>query len=244
MYRDTQSLNYKEENTDCAYYSDRLCDMQYRYIKNCSLSEQQSMLERGWRRFGDIHFTPHCKGCDACTTLRIDIKNFKFSKSHKRVLSKNKNTEIYIQKPTVTKQHLELFNRYHKVMTDKKGWVETEIDAQLYTKSYIDGANDFGKELLYFIEDKLVAVALIDLLPSGISSIYCYYDHDCEKLSLGKFSILSQILMAKQQNIPYVYLGYWIKDHPSMGYKEDYKPFEILVNKPRLDEKPIYKQYM
>jgi len=243
LYTNTQCFNYTEENTQCAYYDDKLCDIQYRYMDKCTLQQQQTMLERGWRRFGNMHFVPQCKGCNACTTLRIDIENFNFSKSHKRVLNKNKNTEIYIQKPTVTYEHLELFNKYHKVMQTKKGWEENKIDPDLYCKSYVDGANEFGKELLYFIGDKLVAVALIDILPNGISSIYCYYDHDFEELSLGKFSILSQILLAKQHKISYLYLGYWIKDHPSMGYKEYYKPFEILENRPLFDEEPIYSLY-
>jgi arginine-tRNA-protein transferase len=129
-------------------------------------------------------------------------------------------------------------------MQSKKGWEPNEVDIQDYYRSYVSGGNEFGKELLYFIEDKLVAVALLDILSDGISSIYCYYDHDYEKLSLGKYSILAQISIAKQKAIPYLYLGYWIKDHFSMGYKEAYKPFEILVNRPNLDEEPIYKPYI
>ena len=44
-------------------------------------------------------------------------------------------------------------------------------------------------------------------------------------------------------NIPYIYLGYWIKDHYSMGYKEAYKPFEILENRATLDEATIWREY-
>ena len=51
------------------------------------------------------------------------------------------------------------------------------------------------------------------------------------------------ISIAKQLNIPYLYLGYWIKDHLSMGYKENYKPFEILQNRPTLEEKTIWSYY-
>lgn len=243
MFRNTQDLEFTEENKPCSYFDDRLCDIRYKYMEHCSVSQQQSMLERGWRRFGNMHFVPECKSCTACITMRIDVKNFKFSKSDKRVLNKNKNTNVYIQKPTLSQEHLDLFNKYHAVMKEKKGWNENIIDPQEYHNSYVNGAQDFGKELLYFIDNKLVAVALLDLLPGGISSIYCYYDHDYEYLSLGRFSILAQISIAKQNNIPYVYLGYWIKDHFSMGYKEKYKPFEVLVNRPKLDEPTIWQAY-
>jgi len=243
MFRNSQVLDFVEENKECAYFDDRLCDIHYRYMDKCTIEEQQKMIENGWRRFGNMHFTPQCKGCNDCTTIRIDVKKFQFSKSQKRVFSKNKNTQVYIQTPTVTYEHIELFNKYHKVMQEKKDWDENIIDVDEYYNSYVAGAHEFGKELLYFIDDKLVCVALIDLLPKSLSSIYCFYDHDFAHLSLGKFSILAQISMAKQYNIPYVYLGYWIKDHFSMGYKEDYKPFEVLVNRPALNEEAIYKEY-
>lgn len=84
---------------------------------------------------------------------------------------------------------------------------------------------------------------MTDILPEAISSIYCYYDHDYEKYSIGKFSILAQIKVAKELKIPYIYLGYWIKDHFSMGYKEKFKPFEILTNRVSLDEVTIWQHY-
>jgi len=81
------------------------------------------------------------------------------------------------------------------------------------------------------------------MMAGGMSAVYCYYDHEYEDLSIGQFSILAQISIAKQNNIPYLYLGYWIKDHFSMGYKERYKPFEVLENRPTLQEETIWSIY-
>jgi arginine-tRNA-protein transferase len=243
MLRNSQVLEFIEEDKVCSYFEDRLSDIRYKYMESCTAYEQMAMLERGWRRFGNMHFVPICKDCDACKTIRIDVKNFHFTKSQKRILNKNKETTVYIQKPTVTYEHLTLFNKYHKKMQHKKNWYENKIDVQEYHNSYVNGAHDYGKEILYFRENKLVAVALSDMLSGGISAVYCYYDHDYDYLSLGKFSILAQISIAKKANIPYVYLGYWIKDHFSMGYKENYKPFEELINRPNLDEKTIWRYH-
>jgi arginine-tRNA-protein transferase len=243
MFRNPQILEFLEENKPCSYFDDQLSDIQYRYMEHCTSEEQLKMLERGWRRFGNMHFNPSCKDCNKCTTIRLDVKKFKFSKSQRRVLNKNKETLTYIQKPTVTHEHINLFNKYHKYMQEKKGWGENIIDVQEYHTSYVNGAHDFGQEILYFIDDKLVGVALCDIMDGGLSAIYCYYDHSYENLSLGQFSILAQISIAKQANIPYIYLGYWIKDHLSMGYKERYKPFEILENRPSLTEKTIWSYY-
>ena len=40
---------------------------------------------------------------------------------------------------------------------------------------------------------KLVAVGVLDVLPSGVSSVYFFYDPDYKHLSLGKFSALKEI---------------------------------------------------
>ena len=232
-----------EENKPCPYFDDKISDMRYRYIIDCSITEHANMLEHGWRRFGNMHFVPECKNCNECITIRINIGKHKFTKSQKRVINKNKNTDVYIQEPSISIDHINLFNKYHSHMHEKKNWKYEVITPDDYYNSYVAGANKYGKEILYFIEDKLVGVALVDILEEGMSAIYCYYDHDYEYLSLGKYSILAQISLAKQMKLPYLYLGYWIKDHYSMGYKENYKPFEILVNRATLKEKTIWRDY-
>jgi arginine-tRNA-protein transferase len=202
------------------------------------------MLQKGWRRFGKMHFVPVCKSCTKCVSMRIVVDEFKFSKSQQRVLNKNKDTKVFIQPPSVSYEHIELYNKYHAYMHDKKGWNYSPIDITEYIRSYVDGKNGgFAREILYFADDKLVGVALVDVLQEGISAIYCYYDHDYQDLSIGQFSILFQIKIAKELSIPYVYLGYWIKDHFSMGYKEKYKPFEVLTNRVGDDDEPIWEQY-
>jgi leucyl-tRNA---protein transferase len=232
-----------EEFKDCAYLPTKLSDIRYKYMPHCDDATSYAMTERGWRRFGFVHFTPECKTCDECKTIRIDVKNFKFTKSHKRILRKNSDLKIYIQKPSISIEHLELFNKYHRFMMDKKDWSENYISPKEYQASYVDGASSYGKEILYFLDDKLICVALSDVLKNGISAVYCYYDHEFEQRSLGKFSILIQLSMAKNVNIPYMFLGYWIKNHHSMGYKEDYAPFDILQNRPNLDEECIWERY-
>jgi len=238
-----QDLEFFEENRTCSYFKNELSDMRYQYKTYCDTIDYQKKLERGWRRFGRIHFVPECKSCTKCISMRIDVKNYKFSKSDKRVLKKNIDTKVYIQAPTISKEHLNLYDKYHKFMNDKKGWPYNKIEAEDYIKSYVEGNELYAKEFLYVKSAKLIGVALVDILPKSISSIYCFYDHDYSDLSIGKFSILVQIKVAKNLNIPYIYLGYWIKDHYSMGYKKEYKPFEILTNRANMDEKAIWKKY-
>ena len=232
-----------EESKPCAYFTDKLSDTRYRFIKNCDENTYFKMLERGWRRFGNVHFVPECKNCTECKTIRIDVNKFKFSKSKRRIINKNQDLKVYVQEPSLSIDHINLFNKYHKYMENKKDWKKNQIDPAEYKHSYVDGANNYGKEILYFLEDKLIAVALCDITKDAISCVYCYYDNEYKNRSLGKYSILTQLSIAKQSNIPHVFLGYWIKDHYSMGYKEDYTPFEVLQNRPSIHEECIWEQY-
>ena len=238
-----QDVEFKEEGRECSYFDNEVSDIRYRYMNDCSEEEALAMLERGWRRFGRMHFVPECRDCDKCISMRVDVKNYEFTKSQKRVIAKNKDTKIYINTPSLSLDHLRLYDKYHLHMSGKKDWNFNSIDIDEYRRSYVEGSGDYRKELLYVREDRLIGVALVDILQEGLSSIYCFYDHDYEKYSIGKFSILAQIRIAKELNIPYIYLGYWIKGHFSMGYKDQYKPFEILVNRPTIDEEPIWRKY-
>ena len=237
-------LEFFEENRDCSYFEDQKSDMRYRFLNSCSIEEYQKKLERGWRRFGKIHFVPECKSCTKCVSMRIDVKNFQFSKSQKRVLNKNKDTKVFIRPPTVTKEHMDLYHKYHTIMQDKKDWKYVHIDHEDYIKSYVEGNTKYATEFLYLRDDELIGVALVDILPNAISSIYCFYDHDFEEFSIGKFSILTQINIANELNIPYIYLGYWIDNHYSMGYKKEYMPFEVLKNRANLNEEPIWEKFI
>lgn len=238
-----EDIEFVEEQRDCSYFEEEISDIRYRYMHDCSADEYQKMLERGWRRFGKMHFVPECKACTKCVSMRIDVENYEFSKSDKRVLAKNKDTKLFIQPPSLSLEHLALYDKYHSHMSGKKGWAYSPIEPVEYNRSYCQGKSAFAKEFLYLIDDKLVAVALTDVLSQSLSSIYCYYDHEYEHLSLGKFSILAQIKVAKELKIPYIYLGYWIEDHHSMGYKIAYQPFEVLKNRAKIDEEAIWEKY-
>ena len=62
------------------------------------------------------------------------------------------------------------------------------------------------------------------------SAVYTFYDPDLPKASLGVYNILWQINTAKELKLPYLYLGYWIKESPKMSYKANYQPLEGLID--------------
>ena len=179
-----------------------------------------------------MYFRPICSTCNECQSLKIDVENFTFSKSQRRVLKKASSIKSYIQHPSLSREHMALFEKYHLHMKDKRGWEYQETSLQHYQSSFVTGHNDFGYEILYFDGDKLIGVDLIDVLDDGISSIYFYYDPDYEKYSLGKLSLYRQIKFAIEKGKKWIYLGYYVKDCPSLSYKTHYKPYLTLQGRP------------
>jgi arginine-tRNA-protein transferase len=221
-------------NDKCSYLSGKNQTTHYKVIDNCSALYCQWLIERGYRRFGKMFFRPICSACDECKSIKIDVENFEFSKSQRRVMKKASMIKSYIQKPTLSKTHLELFEKYHLYMKEKKGWEHSPSTAQGYYGSFVDAHNDFGYEILYYLEDNLIGVDLIDILEDGISSIYFYYDPDYTQYSLGKLSLYNQIMFAKNSQKKWIYLGYYVKDCPSLSYKSHYKPYLTLQGRPEI----------
>lgn len=228
---------------DCAYLPNRTVRMNYRYVMHSNSEFNSTVIQRGWRRFGNYYFYPICNGCNECKSLRIDVKNFKPSKSQRKVINRNKNTKIVIQKPTVTNEHIALYNKYHRWKAIKDGWKYKTITPQEYFENFAEGAYDFGKEVLYYVDEKLVGVDLIDIIEDGISSIYFFYDPDYARLSLGTFSLIKQIEIAKILTKEWIYLGYWADGCKAFEYKENFKPLEILDGFPEFKDKPNWQTY-
>jgi arginyl-tRNA---protein transferase len=78
--------------------------------------------------------------------------------------------------------------------------------------------------------DVLVAVGVIDVLPSGLSSVYLFYSPSFahQLVPLGKYAILKEIEWTRQSGLRNYYLGYYIESCPKMVYKGEYHPSQLL----------------
>lgn len=59
---------------------------------------------------------------------------------------------------------------------------------------------------------------------------YIPFEPDENRRSLGAFAIMKQIEYAQQQQLDYVYLGYWVPHSNKMNYKSQYTPLELLLD--------------
>ncbi|XP_007173280.1 arginyl-tRNA--protein transferase 1 isoform X4 [Balaenoptera acutorostrata] len=85
----------------------------------------------------------------------------------------------------------------------------------------------------YWLDGKIIAVGVIDILPYCVSSVYLYYDPDYSFLSLGVYSALREIAFTRQLHektpqLSYYYMGFYIHSCPKMKYKGQYRPSDLL----------------
>jgi len=73
----------------------------------------------------------------------------------------------------------------------------------------------------------LIAVALTDVMPDGLSMVYSFFDPALSRRGLGNLLILDHVRQVRLAGLSYVYLGYWVEDSPKMAYKASYRPLEV-----------------
>ena len=78
------------------------------------------------------------------------------------------------------------------------------------------------------MDGTLVALAVLDIMPEGVSSVYLIYLKEYERFGLGKLSVLMEIALTRQLGFPFYYMGFYIPSCQKMRYKGEYKGQQVL----------------
>lgn len=179
----------------------------------------------GFRRSGSHYYRPHCEHCNACTPVRLVAPDFRPDRNQRRTLTKNSDIECRLAPARFSERYYALYANYIE---------QRHADGDMYppsrdqfTSFLVNGATD-SWFLEMNLDHKLIGLAAVDLLNDGLSAIYTVFDPACEQRSLGTFAILWQLEEARRRGLPYVYLGYWIRECRKMNYKTRFRPIEAL----------------
>ncbi len=217
----------------CSYLADRF---ERKYFTRISGHDPDGLIDllaqHGFRRSRDILYTHACPTCCACVPVRIRVRDFSLSKSQIRTARRNSRLKRLIHPSEPTEIQYQLFRRYLK-SRHKTGGMEG-----MTWKDYVemvDGSVTRSSLIEYWLPaenspagKELVAVAHVDYLDNGLSMLYSFFDPDRSKLSLGTFMILDTVNLAKEMQLDYVYLGFWVPGSQKMSYKANFSALESL----------------
>ncbi|MBI1418350.1 MAG: arginyltransferase [Limimaricola sp.] len=190
-----------------------------------------TLSKQGFRRSQNVLYRPACAECSACLSARIDVNRFAPSRSQARVMKRNAWLDRRATSPWATEEQYRLFRGYLDSRHASGGMADMDLfefaamveETPVRTRliEYSDPRADRGAER------GLYAVCLTDILDDGLSMVYSFFDPDLERASLGTYIILDHIAIARELELPYVYLGYWVPGSQKMDYKSKFAGVEV-----------------
>jgi len=183
------------------------------------------LVEQGFRRSGLFTYRPHCDACQACLPIRVDAQRFTPSRTQRKVWSRHSNLETSVKQLQWDKDHFALYQRYQSTRHPGAGMDE---DSQTQYKQFLLTSRVDSRLIEFRLPTgQLCMVSVIDILETGLSAVYTFFDPDIPG-SLGTYGVLWQIDQCRHVGLPWVYLGYWIRESRKMAYKSQYTPHQIL----------------
>lgn len=181
----------------------------------------------GFRRSGCYIYQPHCENCQACISVRVVVDDFIVNRHFKRILRYNRDVQVKKVTPQFTQEYFSLYERYIAIRhADGDMYPATQ---QQY-KDFLVDVPDYCVFYEFRLKGRLLAVAIIDILVDSLSAVYTFFEPLEQRRSLGNYVILWQIQECKKLGLPYLALGYWIKDCRKMNYKIAFRPLEFYLN--------------
>ena len=183
-----------------------------------------TLLEQGFRRSGSYVYRPLCRGCNACRPARIVVADFEPDRSLRRCQRINQDLTM-TGVDALSGEHYALYRDYLRARHPDGGMDPDDAGA---FHEFLD-APWSQTTFLEFRKDKtLLALAVIDQVPDGLSAVYTFFDPGLPRRSLGSYAILRQIDLARDSGLDYVYLGYWVAQSRKMDYKRRFQPLQLL----------------
>lgn len=181
----------------------------------------------GWRHFGILFFryrsAVHGDKKFSVLPLRVDLARFTPTRSHKRVLAKNRDTRIVIRPAVINKARENLFAKH--ILRFHENIPSSLFDFMSRRPASVPCLN---LELCIYSNETLMGVTYLDIGQRATSAVYAMFDPAEAKRSLGIFMILQSIRFSRERGYRYYYPGYAYREPSAYDYKKQFMALEYL----------------
>lgn len=186
-----------------------------------------AFLADGWRLLSNSlvrHNFSVCRG-EICRTipLRIRLDEFQPSKSQRQLLRRNAGLVSKRGPIRFSQQKFKLFDlhvqRLHERQPASLASFLNQHSSQLPVQ---------GQEWRVYFEKNLMACSFFHLGAETVSGTYCIFDPAYGQFSLGTYTMLLELLLAKELGKKYYYHGYTYNVPSQFDYKLNFNALESM----------------
>ena len=194
-------------------------------LPHAAPEEMDALWAEGWRHFG-AHFFRYSYGIGEdgalqfIQPLRMELADFRLSKSQRRVLRRNEDTEVRIVPAVVDDEREAMFLRHRKRFTSNiPDSLRTFIPSP---QPATDPCQCLSVEVR--AAGRLIAVSYLDVGAQAVSSVYAMFEPDEAWRSLGTYTLLHEIQGAAANGKRWLYPGYATAQPSHYDYKKSFHP--------------------
>lgn len=191
------------------------------------------MLDRlwaeGWRHFGRDFFRysltlSETGGLQIIQPLRMNPAAFRASKSQRRVLRRNEDTDIRFVPAAVDAEREAMFLRHRErfvsnIPDSLRTFMPEAEPARLPCECVSVEVRSAGR---------LIAVSYLDVGDTAVSSVYAMFEPDEAWRSPGTLTLLAEIQWAAARGKRWLYPGYATAQPSHYDYKKSFRPLEYF----------------
>jgi len=198
------------------------------YPEKISPGELDAYLDRGWFRMGQMIFTCRflCFSGELYSAIwtRLDLRNYRFRKSLKKLLKRNSNHFRVLVRKAVFDDEKEILYQRHKSRFE--GYIAETLKESLHGEANYNIYDTW--EICVYDENRLVAVSFFDIGGNSLASIMGLFDPAYSKYSLGFYTMLLEIMVGHQNKKAFYYPGYVVPGYAHFDYKARIGPVDYF----------------